>query len=87
MAKIAFWRQQIPEARGIAMMANFLDDQLNLQLESGEIDLGNPDVLVYGDLVAWRQRDLLSWMQTYPEKSPLCADQFLQNEHVDLAMG
>ena len=69
------------------MIGNFLKQQLGMQLESGEIAVTNPDALVYGDLVAWRQRGLLSWMQTYPEKFPFCANQFLQNEHVDQAMG
>ena len=65
--KIAFWRSNIEEARGTAGARNLLEEQQRLQVAEPGLQA---DVVLYADLVPWRQYDLLQFRQTFPDLSP-----------------
>ena len=69
--KIDFWRTHIPEAAGRPEVTNFLLAQQQLQLATLE-NLEEGEILM-GDLVDWRQRDLLDWLLQFPGVSPTLA--------------
>ncbi len=66
--KIHFWRANIPEAAGSPEVANLLEAQRELQIAEEVRQLEGGSVL-YGDLVAWRQADLLEWMDYHPAEA------------------
>ena len=68
--KIAFWRQNIPDAAGATIPDGYLlEAQRDLQLNGvlGGIAAGT---CLHGDLVGWRQTDLCTWRQMHPGVSP-----------------
>ena len=72
--KIEFWRAQIPEAVGQPGVHNFLLEQQQVQIASIGL-LAQPGELLYGDLVAWRQNDLLDWNLERPGAWPFAVDE------------
>ena len=64
--KIAFWRQNIPEAAGEPTAENLLEVQRALQLEANWAGGGAGDAVQYGDLIGWRQRDLQDCVEQDP---------------------
>ena len=72
--KIQFWRQTIPEAVGNPEVTNFLLEQQAVQMDNMGLQ-AQPGELLYGDLVAWRQNDLLDWNLERPGAWPFAVDE------------
>ena len=87
-AKIAFWRQRIPEAAGVleGHEENYLLVQRAMQHAWAAARGGGRPVveLLHGDLIGWRQRDLHQWAIERPGVWPAVA---LPVEDDDAAAG
>ena len=73
--KIEFCRRSIPEAVGNPrLLTDLMQAQRDLQVswEDGVAPWREGEVL-WGDLVAWRNKDLIDWMYRTPGVSPLCS--------------
>ena len=71
-SKIDFWRQKIPEASGAPGHRNLLEEQRELQLYAVDANgepQEHPEVLI-GDLLPWRQADLLEYHEANLWVSP-----------------
>ena len=74
-AKIDFCRRTIPEAVGSPrLLTDLMAAQRDLQVswEDGAAPWRVDEVL-WGDLIAWRNKDLVDWMYNTPGVSPLCS--------------
>ena len=67
--KISFWRRHIPIAGGTPGDLNLMELQRHIQLQWS---VDPPEVLM-GDLLGWRQADLIGWMLRHPGASPTAA--------------
>ena len=86
-SKIDFWRQKIPEASGAPGHRNLLEEQRELQLyavDANEEPQEHPEVLL-GDLVPWRQADLLEYHEANPWVSPTETGGVLTHEQAVVA--
>ena len=73
--KIAYWRREIPEAAGVPGAGNLLEIQRELQLPPAGGFGGTPTYswtgeVFAGDLLGWRQPDLLEWRALHTGQSP-----------------